>query len=86
MHKLVKVAANSNPSKVAGSIAGMVREGVEVSVQAIGLTASVRSICAIALATSFVQDQYKLLWTVKFVKVKTLEDQLLAYRFDLVRR
>ena len=82
---LIKVAANSSPSKVAGAIAGMIRNGDEVSVQTIGFGAMVRAVCAIGLATKFLEeDQYLLLCNIQPVEIDVDEDrQFAGHRFEL---
>jgi stage V sporulation protein SpoVS len=53
---ILKVAHNSNPGKVAGAIAGCIRDNKNVIVRAVGTRAIVRSVYAIALATSFLNE------------------------------
>jgi len=52
---LVKVAANSRSTSVAGAIAGIVREKGQVDVQAIGAGAVNQAIKAIAIARSYLE-------------------------------
>ncbi len=52
---LVKVAANSRSTSVAGAIAGIVREKGRVDVQAIGAGAVNQAIKAIAIARSYLE-------------------------------
>ena len=57
MHeKLVKVSGKSRASKVAGAIAGIMRESDHVVVQAIGATAVNQAIKSIALARGYLED------------------------------
>lgn len=52
---VVKVAANSRSTSVAGAIAGIVREKGRVDVQAIGAGAVNQAIKAIAIARGYLQ-------------------------------
>lgn len=82
---LVKVSATSSPGKVAGAIAGMVREGDKVRVQTIGSAALVRAVCAISLATKFLEEELLMvLCNVKAIRVEIDGDKMIdGYRFDL---
>ena len=52
---LVKVAANSRSTSVAGAIAGIVRERGRVDVQAIGAGAVNQAVKAIAIARGYLE-------------------------------
>jgi stage V sporulation protein S len=52
---LVKVAANSRSTSVAGAIAGIVRERGRVNVQAIGAGAVNQAVKAIAIARGYLE-------------------------------
>ena len=52
-----KVSAQSNPSKVAGALAGVIREVGGAEIQAIGAGALNQAIKAIAIARGFVAPQ-----------------------------
>ncbi len=52
---LVKVAANSRSTSVAGAIAGIVREGGRVDIQAIGAGAVNQAVKAIAIARGYLE-------------------------------
>jgi len=52
---VVKVAANSRSTSVAGAIAGIIREHGRVDVQAIGAGAVNQAIKAIAIARSYLE-------------------------------
>ena len=52
---LVKVAANSRSTSVAGAIAGIVREGGRVDIQAIGSGAVNQAVKAIAIARGYLE-------------------------------
>jgi stage V sporulation protein S len=53
--ELVKVAASSRSTAVAGAIAGVVRESGEVDVQAIGAGAVNQAVKAIAIARGYLE-------------------------------
>ena len=54
MIEMIKVATNSSPSKVAGSLATIIREQKVVEIQTIGAGALNQAIKAIAIARGFV--------------------------------
>ncbi len=51
---ILKVAATSNPSSVAGALAGLMREQGTVEVQAIGAAAINQAVKAIAIARGYI--------------------------------
>lgn len=51
--EILKASKSSDPNKIAGAIAKLVREGKEVTVQAIGASAVNQTIKAIAVARGF---------------------------------
>ena len=53
MIEMIKVATNSSPSKVAGSLATIIREQKVVEIQTIGAGALNQAIKAIAIARGF---------------------------------
>ena len=53
MIEMIKVATNSSPSKVAGSLATIIREQKVVEIQTIGAGALNQTIKAIAIARGF---------------------------------
>ncbi|MFP4016181.1 MAG: stage V sporulation protein S [Halanaerobiales bacterium] len=52
--EVLKVATNSSPNKVAGALAGVLRENGRAELQAIGAGAVNQSVKAIAIARGFV--------------------------------
>lgn len=52
---VIKVAANSRSTSVAGAIAGVIRENTEVDVQAIGAGAVNQAVKAIAIARGYLE-------------------------------
>jgi stage V sporulation protein S len=53
--EMIKVAANSRSTSVAGAIAGVIRERGEVDVQAIGAGAVNQGIKAVAIARGYLE-------------------------------
>ncbi|QTA37989.1 stage V sporulation protein S [Thermosipho ferrireducens] len=51
--EVLKVASNSNPNKVAGALAGVIREKGKAEVQAIGAGAVNQAVKAIAIARGY---------------------------------
>jgi len=54
MNTLLKVSASSNPNKVAGAIAGTIREQGKAEMQTVGAGALNQAIKAVAIARGFV--------------------------------
>ncbi|MBM7572453.1 stage V sporulation protein S [Aquibacillus albus] len=52
--EVLKVSSKSNPSSVAGAIAGMLRENGKTEIQAIGAGAINQSIKAVAIARGYI--------------------------------
>ncbi len=52
--EVLKVASNSSPNKVAGALAGVLRENGRAELQAVGAGAVNQSVKAIAIARGFV--------------------------------
>ena len=73
---LIKVAATSRTSAVAGAIAGIVREHHRAEVQAIGAGAVNQSVKALILATGYLQlDGIDVCCVPEFAEV-TIEDKV----------
>ena len=51
--EFLKVSSKSSPSAVAGAIAGMVKDGVPVTIQSVGAGAVNQAVKAIAIARGF---------------------------------
>jgi stage V sporulation protein S len=52
--ELIKVGSSSNPSSIAGAIAGFIRERGKIEIQAIGAGAINQAVKAVAIARGFV--------------------------------
>jgi stage V sporulation protein S len=73
---LIRVAATSRTSAVAGAIAGVVREHHRAEVQAIGAGAINQAVKAIILATGYLkEDGVSVAFVPEFVEV-TIEDNI----------
>lgn len=73
---LIRVAATSRTSAVAGAIAGVVREHHRVEVQAIGAGAINQAVKAIILATGYLKDDgIFVVFVPEFAEV-TIEDKI----------
>ena len=55
--EVLKIAAHSRPSAVAGAIAGIIREGGLVEIQSIGAGATNQAVKAIAIARAYLRDE-----------------------------
>jgi stage V sporulation protein S len=73
---IIKVAATSRTSAVAGAIAGVIREHKRAEVQAIGAGAVNQAVKALILATGYlVGDEITIVCTPEFVDVE-IEDKV----------
>jgi len=73
---LIRVAATSRTSAVAGAIAGIVRENHCAEVQAIGAGAVNQAVKAIILATGYLMDEgVVVVFVPEFVEI-TIEDNI----------
>jgi stage V sporulation protein S len=73
---VIKVAANSRTSAVAGAIAGVIREHKHAEVQAIGAGAVNQAIKALVLATGYLKDDgIEIACVPQFVDV-TIDDKV----------
>jgi stage V sporulation protein S len=79
---LIKVAAASHTSAVAGAIAGMVREHKRAEVQAIGAGAVNQAVKALILATGYLKgDGIDVVAVPEFVEVEIEGNVRTAIRF-----
>jgi stage V sporulation protein S len=68
---IIKVAASSRTSAVAGAIAGVIREHQRADVQAIGASAVNQAVKALALAKGYLaEDGYQIVCVPHFVDVE----------------
>jgi stage V sporulation protein S len=83
----IKVAAQSRSTSVAGAIAGMVREGKTVFVQAIGAGAVNQAVKASAIARGYLQeDGIDIVIIPSFVEVEIDDNERTAIRLEVIRR
>ena len=79
------VSKNTHPNQLAGAIAGMIRDGKETSVLAIGPSAVNQGVKGFATATSFMNEENKnLLMSLSYETVKIEEDERTAMRMKAV--
>lgn len=52
--EILKVSSNSSPNKVAGAIAGVIRENKKVEIQAVGAGAINQAVKSVAIARGYV--------------------------------
>jgi stage V sporulation protein S len=85
--ELVKVAASSRSTAVAGAIAGVVREKGTVDVQAIGAGAVNQAIKAIAIARGYLEmDNIDIVCIPSFTEVLIDGQERTAIRFSVLPR
>ena len=84
---IIKVAATSRTSAVAGAIAGIFRERQFVNVQAIGASAVNQAVKALALARNYLaEDGYDVVGIPEFVDVEIDGNVRTAIRISVVQR
>lgn len=84
---LLKVAADSRSTAVAGAIAGMVREGKEPVVQAIGAGAVNQAVKAVAIARGYLeQDGIDIAVVPIFAEIEINEQERTAIQLQVCRR
>ena len=84
---LVRVAASTQTSKVAGAIAGVMRERSQVGVQAIGAAAVNQALKAIIVASGFLrEDGIELVFFPELVDVEINGMVKSAMKFSVERR
>jgi stage V sporulation protein S len=85
--ELIKVAANSRSTAVAGAIAGVIRERGRVDVQAIGAGAVNQAIKAIAIARGYLElDGIDIVCVPTFAEVTIDAQERTAIRFTIEPR
>lgn len=78
---IIKVAANSRSTAVAGAIAGVIREHAHVEVQAIGAGAVYQAVKALAIARSYLSEETDISITPVFTDVMINDQERTAIRF-----
>lgn len=82
----VRVSASSHATKVAGAIAGILREAPRVEVQAIGAQAVNQAVKALAVARSYlIDDGWDLFAQPSFVTIDSGGEPRSALVFEVVR-
>lgn len=83
----LKVATSSNAKSISGAIAGMVRDGKEVELIAIGAPAVAHTVKAIAFARQYLrEDGIEISFKVSMEDVRIRELERTAIRFLVVSR
>lgn len=80
----VRVAHNSKPSLVAGAIAGLVRDGKDVEVCAVGHVAVSKACVAVAMARMYLQNEVAIAVVPFFEQVKLGNWQRLLVRLRII--
>ena len=84
---IIKVAASSRTSAVAGAIAGVIREHQRADVQAIGASAVNQAVKALALAKGYLaEDGYDIICVPHFVDVDIEGKLRTAIKFSVEPR
>ena len=84
---IIKVAATSRSTAVAGAIAGVMREQERVDVQAIGAGAVNQAVKAVAIARSYLElDGIDIVCVPSFVEVTIDGQERTAVRLGVERR
>jgi stage V sporulation protein S len=84
---ILRVSGSSIPSKVAGAIAGVMRDRGQVFVQAIGASAVNQAVKAIAVARGYLQeDGIEIVFIPEFVDVEINNEVRTAIKFSVERR
>ena len=84
---IIKVAATSRSTAVAGAIAGVMREQEQVDVQAIGAGAVNQAVKAVAIARSYLElDGIDIICIPSFVEVMIDGQERTAVRLGVERR
>lgn len=84
---VIKVAARSRTTAVAGAIAGIIRQERRAEVQAIGASAVNQAVKAVAIARQYlVDDQIDIVCIPEFVEVQIKGEQRTALKLVVVPR
>jgi stage V sporulation protein S len=82
---LIRVASHSHPTAVAGAIAGIVREGTEPTVQAIGAGAVNQAVKAVAIARMYLEeDEIDIACLPSFAEVEIEGQERTAVRLQIL--
>ena len=85
--EVLKVSAHSRSTAVAGAIAGIIRGGTPVDMQAIGAGAVNQAIKAVAIARSYLsQDQIDIVCVPSFVEIQINGQERTGVKISVERR
>ena len=83
---VLKVAAQSKPTAVAGAVAGLIREDGRAELQAIGASAVNQAVKAIAISRSYLSPQHMdIICVPTFMEVEINQAQRTGLRFVVQR-
>lgn len=83
----LKVAKNSNPSSVAGAIAGIIKEHGKAEVQAVGAAAVNQTVKAIAIARGFLTHSgYDVVCIPSFLDIELAGEERTAIKFSIEQK
>lgn len=84
---LVKVSAHSVPKSVAGAIAGIIREGNKVEIQAVGAGAANQALKSVAIARVYLKDdQIKIVCLPAFTEIEIESEKRTAIQIIVEKR
>lgn len=85
MPNIIKVANSSNPTTVAGAIAGTIRDHGSAEVQAIGAGAVNQAVKSIAIASNYLKgDGIDIAASPSFIDIDIDEKKRTAIRFSIL--
>ncbi|MGB0387464.1 MAG: stage V sporulation protein S [Ardenticatenaceae bacterium] len=85
--EVLKVSAHSRSTAVAGAIAGVIRGGTRVDVQAIGAGAVNQAVKAVAIARSYLsEDRIDIVCVPSFVEIEIHGQERTAVKISVERR
>lgn len=84
---LVKVSAHSVPKSVAGAIAGIIREGNKVEIQAVGAGAANQALKSVAIARVYLKDdQIEIVCLPAFTEIEIESEKRTAIQIIVEKR
>jgi stage V sporulation protein S len=84
MEDLFRVSAQSRPASLAGAIAGTIRDGKAVTLQAIGAGSVNQAVKAIVIARGFLaNDGFEIICVPEFVEIDLDGNERTAVRFHI---
>lgn len=85
--EVLKVSSKSNPNKVAGALANLLKENPRISIQAVGAAAINQAVKAIAIARGFVAPSgIDIVCIPAFVDIEIQNEKRTAMKFIIETR